>query len=71
MSGSNCCFLSSIQVSQETGKVVLYSHIFENFSHFVAVHTVKIFSIVNETKVDVSGIPLLSLEFRKFWQFDL
>ena len=22
MSGSNCCFLSSIQVSQETGKVV-------------------------------------------------
>jgi len=27
MSGSNCCFLTQIQVSQETGKVVWYSHL--------------------------------------------
>ena len=30
MSGSNCCFLTRIQVSQETGKVVWYSHLLKN-----------------------------------------
>ena len=49
MSGSNCCFLSCIQVSQ----VVWYSHLVKNFPQFVVIHTVKGFSIVNETKVDV------------------
>ena len=32
MSGSNCCFLTCILISQETGKVILYSHLFKNFS---------------------------------------
>ena len=31
MSSSNCCFLTHIQVSQETVKVVWYSHLFKNF----------------------------------------
>ena len=31
MSGSNCCFLTCIPVSQEAGKVVLYSHLLKNF----------------------------------------
>ena len=31
LSGSNCCFLTCIQVSQETGKVVWYSYLFKNF----------------------------------------
>ena len=31
MSGSNCCFLTCIQVSQKTSKVVWYSHNFKNF----------------------------------------
>ena len=31
MSGSNCCFLTLIQISQETGEVVWYSHFFKNF----------------------------------------
>ena len=53
MSGSNSCFLTCIQVSQETGKVVWYSHLFKNFPHFVVIHTVKGFSIVNEVEVDV------------------
>ena len=53
MSSSNCCFLSCIQISQETGKVVWYSHLFKIFPHFVVIHTVKGFSIVNETEVDV------------------
>ena len=32
MSGSNCCFLTCIQVSQEAGQVVWYFHLFNNFS---------------------------------------
>ena len=42
-----------MQVSQEAGKVVWYSHIFKNFPQFVVIHTVKGFSIVNEAEVDV------------------
>ena len=53
MSGSNCCFLTCIQVSQETGKVVWYSHLFKNFPQVVVIHTVKGFSVVNEEEVDV------------------
>ena len=52
MSDSNCCFLTWIQISQDTGKVVWYSHLFKNFSHFVVIHTVKCFGIVNEAEVD-------------------
>ena len=53
MSSSNCCFLTCIQVSQETGKVVWYSCLFKNFLQFVVICTVKGFSVVNEAKVDV------------------
>ena len=53
MSRSNCCFLTCIQVSQEAGKVVWYSHFFKNFPQFVIIHTVKGFSIVNEAEADV------------------
>ena len=47
-SGSNCCFLTCIQVSQETGKVVWYSHL--RIVQFVVIHTVKGFSIVSEAE---------------------
>ena len=53
MSSSNCCFLTCIQVSQETGKTVWYSHLFKNFPQFVVTHTVKAFSIVSEVEIDV------------------
>ena len=53
MSGSNCCFLTCIQVSQEAGKVVWY-YLFKNFPQFVVIHTVKGFGIVNKAEVDVS-----------------
>ena len=53
MLGSNCCFLTCIQASQEAGKVVSYSHLLKNFPQFVVIHTVKGFSIVNEAEVDV------------------
>ena len=51
MSGSNCCFLTCIQVSQEAGEVVWYSHFFKNFPQFVVIYTVKGFSIVTEADV--------------------
>ena len=51
MSDSNCCFLICIQISQEAGRVVWYSHLFKNFTQFVVIHTVKSFSIVNEAVV--------------------
>ena len=53
MSGSNCCFLICIQVSQEASKVFWYSHIFKNFTQFDVIHTSKGFSVVNEAEVDV------------------
>ena len=52
ISGSNCCFLTCIQVSQEAGKVVWYSHLLKNFPQFVVIHTVKGFNKVNEADVD-------------------
>ena len=61
MSSSNCCFLICIQISQEAGKVIWYSHLFKNFLQFVVVHIVKGFSVVNEAEVDVL------LEFCFFW----
>ena len=53
MSGSNCCLLTCIQVSQEASQVVWYSHLLKNFPEFVVIHTVKGLSIVNEEEVDV------------------
>ena len=53
MSGSNCCFLTCIQISQEEGQVVWYSHILKNFPQFVVIHTVIGFGVVNKAEVDV------------------
>ena len=63
MSGSNCCFLTCIQISQEQ---VRWSGITislrMNVPQFVVIHTVKGFGVVNKAEVDVfSGILLLSL----------
>ena len=48
MSGSNSCFLTCIQISQEAGKAVWYSHLLKNFLQFVVIHTVKCFDIFNK-----------------------
>ena len=53
VSSSNCCFLTCIQISQEAGQVVWYSHLFKNFPQFVVIHTVKSFGIFNNAEVDV------------------
>ena len=53
MSGSNCWFLTCIQVSQEAGKVIWYSHLLKNSPQFIVIHNFKGFSVVNKTKMDV------------------
>ena len=51
MSDTDCCILIHIQVSQETGKVVCYSHLFKNFHSLL--WKVKGFSVSNEAEVDI------------------
>ena len=53
MSSSNCCYLTCIQISQEAGQVVWYSHLFQSFPQFVVIHTVKDFGVINKAEVDV------------------
>ena len=53
MSSSNCCFLTCMQISQEAGQVVWHFHLLKNFPHFVVIHIVKGFGIVNKTEKDV------------------
>ena len=51
MSGSNGCFLTCIQVSQQADKVVWSSQLLKNVPYFVV--TVTGFSVANEAEVDV------------------
>ena len=53
MSSYNCCFLTCIQISQEAGQVVWYSHLFQNFPQFIVIHTVKGFGVVDKAEIDV------------------
>ena len=53
MSSSNCCFLTYLRISQEASQVVWYSHLFKNFSQFVVVHILKVFSIVSRAEIDI------------------
>ncbi|MCW0996196.1 hypothetical protein OJ922_10515, partial [Streptococcus anginosus] len=45
--------LTCIQVSQETGQEVWYSHLCQNFPQFIVIHTVKGFGIVKKAEIDV------------------
>ena len=76
-----------MQVSQEAGKVVWYSHLFKNFAQIVVIHTVKGFSIVNEVDVFlefscffydptdvgnlISGSPVFSKSNLYIWKFSV
>ena len=42
-----------IQIYQEAGQLVCYSHLLKNFPQFVVIHLVKGFGKVNKSKVDV------------------
>ena len=52
MSSSNL-LLNLVQLSQEAGLVVWYSHLFQNFPQFIVIHTVKGFGIDNKAEIDV------------------
>ena len=56
MSNSNCCFLTCIQVSQKTSKVVWYSDLTENFPQFFLIHRLS----STQWSRYFSGTPLLS-----------
>ena len=71
MTSSNCCFLTHIQISQEAGQVVWYSHLFQNFPQFIVIHTVKGFGIVNKADIDVFLELLLFRWSSGCWRFDL
>ena len=53
MTGTNCCFLTWKQISQEADKVVWYSYLLSNFPQFLVSHTVKGFGIVNKAEIDI------------------
>ena len=44
-------FLTCIQISQEAGKVVWYSHFLKNFPQLVVIYTVKGFHVINKADV--------------------
>ena len=53
ISSSNCWFLTCIQISQETGQMIWYSHIFQNFPQLIVIHTIKGCGIINKAGTDV------------------
>ena len=54
VSSSDRCFLTCIQISQEAGQVVWYSHLSQNFPQFIVIHAIKGFGIINKAEIDVS-----------------
>ena len=53
MSSSSCYFFTCTQISQEAGKVVWHSHVFQNFPQFVEIYIVKDFGIDNKAEANV------------------
>ena len=49
-----------MQEIKETGKMVWYSPLFKSFPQFVMTHTVKGFSVVDETEVAKDGEAVYS-----------
>ena len=52
-----CCFLTCIQVSQETGQVVWSSHLLKNFPMFIVIHKIKGFGIQNPEASPPTQVP--------------
>ena len=42
-----------MQVSQEAGEVVWYSHLLQNFPQFIVIHIVEDFGVDNKAEIDV------------------
>ena len=72
MSSSNCCFLTCIQQSQETGKVVWYSHLLKNFPQFVVDVFLELpYFLHDSVSVDnlISGSSASSKPSLYIWKF--
>ena len=65
ISGSNCCFLSCILISQVRGKVTWYSHLLKVFPQFVVIHTVKGFFICDYMDLKVLKATANSKEIQQ------
>ena len=70
MSSSNWCFLTCIGVSQESGQVVWYSYLFQNFPQFIVIHTVKGFGIVlneiHQKKTHLGLVPSMGFSRQEY-----
>ena len=72
MSSSNCCFLTCIQISQEAGKVVWYSHLFKNFPVCYDPFSQRLYHRQwSRSRCLCLEIPLLFLWSNGCWHFDL
>ena len=56
MFSSNCCFLTCIQISQEAGQVVWYSHLFQNFLQFIMIYIVNFHALEKEMATHASDL---------------
>ena len=71
MSSSNCCFFNSIQISQEAGYVVWYSHLFQNFPQFIVIQSQRLCHSQESRNRCFSGTLLLFPWSSGYWQLDL
>ena len=68
---SNCCFLTCIQISQEAGQVIWYSHLFQNFPVYCDAHCQRFWHSQLSRNRCFSGTLLLFPWSSRCWQFDL
>ena len=45
--------MTCMEIYQEVGQVVWYSHLFKNFPQFIVIHMVKGVGIINKAEIDV------------------
>ena len=58
-----------MQVSQGTGKMVLYSRLLKNFIQFVLIHAVKCFSIIlSKEHPELISFRMDCVEHSKLWK---
>ena len=59
MSSSNCCFLTCIQISQEAGQVVWYSHLFQGMKWMNLTQMTIISTTVGRNTLEQMGVAIM------------
>ena len=67
ISSSNCCFLTCIQISQEAGQVVWYSHLLNNFPQFVVIHTKALAYSINRSNCFSGALAFCMIQKMLVW----